>query len=48
MKKFNFTYFMIVLLRLTACFALFNEELGFAAIWFALSEIINVIYKLTK
>jgi phosphatidylglycerophosphate synthase len=48
MKKLNFTYFMIVLLRLTACFALFNEEFGFAAIWFALSEIINVIDKLTK
>jgi len=48
MKKLNFTYFMIVLLRLTACFALFNEEFGFASIWFTLSEIINVIYKLTK
>jgi hypothetical protein len=48
MKKLNFTYFMIVLLRLTACFALWNEEFGFAAIWFALSEIINFIHRLTK
>lgn len=48
MCKFDFTYFMIILLRFTACYALFNEEFGFAAIWFSISEIVNILDKLSK
>ena len=30
-------------LRFGACFALFNEEFGFAAIWFAIAEILGIV-----
>lgn len=48
MKKHKLTYLVIALFRLTACFALWNEEFGFAGIWFAVSEIINVVHKSSK
>lgn len=48
MKKHKLTYLAIAVFRFGGCFALWNEELGFAGIWFAVSEIINVIDKSSK
>lgn len=40
MKKF--INVLVVILRLSACYALFNEEFGFSAIWFASAEILKL------
>ena len=33
------------ILRISACYALFNEQFGFAAIWFASAEFLGLFQK---